>query len=318
MTGEFDIIEKFFAPLCGREGLALKDDAALLVPPPGQDVVVSKDLLVADVHFRGQDAADLIAHKALAVNVSDIIAKGGRPALYWLGLALTEENASTEWLQSFSDGLAEAQQKFGSRLAGGDTTKSAEGTVISVTMLGYVPSGLAILRSGAKDGDDLYITGTLGNAALGLQCLQKNISGFELLKTAYFTPDPPVKVGQELAGIASASADVSDGLIADCRHIAECSSVKIRIWQANLPVSREAEALLVSYESLRDKIWSGGDDYQIVFTAPSQKRSDISEIEARNGIQIHRIGEVLEGKGVELLDHKGEVVQVSSGGYTHF
>ncbi len=318
MTGEFDIIEKFFAPLSGREGLALKDDVALLKPPSGQDQIVSKDLLVADVHFRAQDAANLIAQKALAVNVSDIVAKGGTPVLYWLGLALSPENASPAWLQSFSDGLKEAQQRFGCRLAGGDTTKSPQGTVISVTVLGYVPTGQIILRSGAAVGDDLYVTGTLGNAALGLRCLQQNIPGFDFLKAAYHIPAPPVKVGQDLAGLASAAADVSDGLIADCGHIAERSGVKIQIWQASLPKSQEAEALLASDPSLTDKVWSAGDDYQIAFTASSRIRSEISEIGAHNSTRIQRIGEVLKGKGVELLDHKGEIVQVSTGGYTHF
>lgn len=318
MTGEFDIIKTFFAPLSGPEGLGLTDDTALFAPLDGHDVIVTKDLLVADVHFRGQDDANLIAQKAIAVNVSDIAAKGGTPALYWLGLALKPENADMRWLQGFSDGLRESQEKYGCRLAGGDTTKSLQGSVISVTMLGYVPSGQTIFRNGAEEGDDLYVTGTLGNAALGLDCLQNNTPGFDYLKAAYHVPAPPASAGAELLGVASASADVSDGLIADCGHMAEQSRVKIRIWQADLPVSEEAEALIMTDASLRDKVWSGGDDYQIVFTAPPRKRSVISGIGARNSVQIRRIGQVLHGEGVELLDHKGEIVQVSSGGYTHF
>ncbi len=317
MAAEFDLISRYFRPLAGPEGLRLTDDAACVPQKKSVDSIVTKDLLIEGVHFRTQDPVDLIARKALAVNVSDCIAKGATPRLYWLGLALPR-GTNDAWLTSFSSGLAAAQQEFGCSLAGGDTTATTGPIVISVTLMGTIPAGQMIPRSGASEGDDIYVSGTLGDSALGLWCLENNeLDKFELI-SAYQRPNPPVLFGQSLKGVASAAADVSDGLIADAGHIAAASSVGMVIWQDKLPISTQATEVLQSSPDLWPRIWAGGDDYQIVFTAPMTARGKITSLAGETGSRISLIGKVSVGQGVQLLDQAGEIVQVASGGYTHF
>lgn len=317
MPGEFDIIKRFFAPLCGPEALGLTDDAALLKPPTGYDMVVTTDTLIEGVHFRPQDPVELIAHKVLAVSVSDCVAKAAKPAHYFLSLSLPDA-MSEHWLTAFSAGLSSAQSLFGCSLSGGDTTRSPGQLVITITLVGLVKTGDMVRRTGAQSGDNVYVTGTLGDAAFGLWCLQEDDGRFPLLVEAYQKPLPPWQFGINLASWASSSADISDGLIADCGHIADASGILIELVQKKLPVSQQANELLGRTQSKKHLIWSGGDDYQIIFTAGAAQHANILDMAMNTNTRVTCIGAVKTGSGVHLLDSEGETVQVTSGGYTHF
>ena len=317
MPNEFQLIEQFFRPLCAPEALGLKDDAACFRPPDGFDLVVTKDLLLEDVHFRKNDPPETIGHKALAVNVSDCVAKGASPHLYWLGLALPDTNKD-EWPRRFSKGLEAAQTRFGCHLAGGDTTKSRGQLAISITLFGLVPTGEMIGRAGAKIGHDVYVTGTLGDGAFGLWCLENDELGYDHLISSYQQPNPAMEFGTKIIRVASASADVSDGLIADLGHIANASGLRIKVNKDQLFLSEQARILLHKREDLQWMQWSGGDDYQIVFTAASKHRKQIEEIARSTKTRISCIGHTEAGSGVQLLDKHGEIMQVTHKGYAHF
>lgn len=317
MAGEFDLITKYFKPLAGPEGLGLMDDASCVRGEQDTDLIITKDVLVEHVHFRGDDPADLVAHKALAVNVSDCAAKGGEPSLYWLGLCLPK-GIDEDWVKHFSDGLKSAQQAFGCTLAGGDTSATTGPLVISLTLMGKTPHGQMISRSGAKPNDDVYVTGSLGEAALGLWCLENKIDGLNALISAYQKPVPPHKFGARLRSIANSSADISDGLIADVGHIATASNVGVRLYRDKLPLSPQTEQLLQKKPALWPSVWSGGDDYQIVFTSAKNQRARITAIAKETGTRVSKIGETTASNDVHLLDQNGEIVQVASRGYSHF
>lgn len=317
MPGEFDIIQQYFAPLAGPDGLALKDDASVSAVPNGYDLVVTKDVLNEGVHFRAEDPIDHVAFKALAVSVSDSCSKGAVSRHYWIGLSLPSE-PTNQWIQNFCQGLDAAQQEFGCQLSGGDTTKTLGPLSISVTVAGLVPAGQMIKRSGAKVGDSVYVTGELGNAALGLQALLAGADCPSDLQKAYQTPVPPCAFGQQLPGIASASADISDGLIADAGHIADASGVLIELFQPKLPIGTSARAIIRERPELESKVWSGGDDYQILFAADESAEPKIQKIAHESKVLVTKIGVIKHGTGVQLLDHNHEIVQVTSGGYEHF
>ncbi len=317
MLGEFDIIKRFFAPLCGPEALELIDDAALIRPPVGYDMVVTTDTLIEGVHFRPQDPVDLIAHKALAVSVSDCVAKSAKPAHYFLSLSLPD-GICDQWLAEFSSGLSSAQTLFGCSLSGGDTTKSSGHVVITITLVGFVRAGDMVKRNGAQPGDNVYVTGTLGDAAFGLWCLQQDDHRFPGLVAAYQKPLPPEQFGIHLASFANSSADISDGLIADCGHIADAARVLMELEQKKLPISQQAIDLMGATQLDENMIWGGGDDYQIVFTARPSQHNSILDLATRTNTRVTSIGTVKTGSGVHLLDSEGEIVQVTSGGYTHF
>lgn len=317
LANEFDIIAKYFAPLVGPEGLSLKDDAAVITPKLGRDLVVTKDLLVEGRHFfKGADP-ERLAKKVLGVNLSDLAAKGAEPEHYFLGLVLPE-NISTDWLSSFSSGLEACQKEFGFTLAGGDTTATTGPLTISVTIMGTLPTGTMIKRSGAVVGDGLYVTGTLGDAALGLRCLTENIDTYPELIGRYHEPQPRLGVGIALRSLASACADVSDGLVADAGHVCTASGVGATIQVADLPLSLEAQSFLDDIPSSIDQVYSGGDDYELVFTAPPNKEGFLKEVAVKTGVSITKIG-VIEGlDGIRLVDQAGNLVHVNSEGYKHF
>ncbi|MEX0300658.1 MAG: thiamine-phosphate kinase [Kordiimonas sp.] len=317
MPDEFDLIAQYFAPLAGEAGLELKDDAACIKARPGYDCIVSKDILVEGTHFfEGANPFDL-AFKALAVNVSDLAAKGAKPAIYFLGLSLPttiEEN----WLKSFSAGLQVAQDSYPVELAGGDTTSTKGPITISITALGYVEESSMIKRSGAKVEDDVYVTGTLGDAAIGLKALQADPSASGYLVARYHRPQARLQIGLSLHGIANSAADVSDGLLADLGHICNASKVGVTIQQAKLPLSPSTEAALRENSSFADLVWSGGDDYEILFTSPRSNRQQIEQLSSEVAVPITRIGTVEQGEGVRLVDQSGNLVQVKNVGFQHF
>ncbi len=317
MPDEFDLIAQYFSPLAGKAGLELMDDAACIKARPGYDCIISKDLLVEGTHFfEGANPFDL-ASKALAVNISDLAAKGAKPALYFLGLSLPvtiEEN----WVKSFSAGLQLAQNNYSIELAGGDTTSTHGPITISVTALGYVDEGSMITRSGAKVGDDIYVTGTLGDAAIGLRTLQKDASASGYLVARYHRPQARHKIGLSLQGIANSAADVSDGLLADLGHICKASKVGATVRREKLPLSPSTEAALRENSSFADLVWSGGDDYEILFTSSQSNRQQIEQLSSEVAVPITRIGTVEQNDGIRLVDHGGNLVQVNNVGFQHF
>ena len=304
---EFSIIADLFAPLARTPAaLGLKDDVALIVPRKGHDLVVTTDAIVAGVDFFAADPPDTIARKALRVNLSDLAAKGAEPYGYLLTLALPKTVAQA-WLKSFARGLAEDQRTFHITLLGGDLSGTPGPLTVSVTAFGHVPSGKAILRKGARPGDLVFVSGTIGDSGAGLAALlAKKRSPFI---ARYRVPEPRVTLGRRLRGLATAALDVSDGLIADLAHIADQSQVHIAIDAARIPrgsTLSPAEAA------------TAGDDYEIAFTAPRGKRAKVLAAAKAARTRVTEIGFVMPGRGTALLDAAGRPIALKKTGWRHF
>lgn len=324
--GEFERIDRIFAPLsAGAPGaFGLTDDAAVLPPPPeGEAWAVTVDALVAGVHFLADDSPDLIARKALRCNLSDLAAMGAVPAGYTLALALPREmEGAVAWIESFAEGLGRDQAEFGVHLFGGDSVSTTEPLWVSITAFGGVPSNQPLRRSAAKPGDDLWVSGTLGDSALGLLVLRGQILRDEVteaLVDRYHLPQPRVRLGPALVGTAHAALDVSDGLVQDAGHIARRSGVAIEIDAPNLPLSPATIACIDSDPDLLHHVLVGGDDYELLFTAPPEAREAIQAIGADLDLRVTRIGSVRDGGvGVRVLDRHGEALGgLEQGGWTH-
>ncbi|NHK27585.1 thiamine-phosphate kinase [Parvularcula flava] len=320
--GEFDIIEQIFRPLSGQDGLQLSDDVALL----SRYDIVTKDLLIAGTHFLPDDPPDMIARKALRTNISDIICKGARPAGYLLGLALPR-SCDADWLQQFADGLAQDQQAFGVGLLGGDTTRHAgDGPlVISITLFGKMEQGQEpVLRTGAQPGDLLAVTGTIGDAGLGLAVAQGQLSvapdADELLIQCYRVPVLRPEFAPMVASHASAALDISDGLIADAGHIASASSLSLYIDLDKVPLSPMAQTWLSTQPdkgSALATLASFGDDYQILFTASPERIPALKSLAEEKGVPFAVIGQCREGEGVSVLCN-GKEITPPKRGHDHF
>jgi thiamine-monophosphate kinase len=324
--GEFERIDRVFAPLsAGAPGaFGLTDDAALLPSPPeGEAWTITVDALVAGVHFLPDDSPDLIARKALRCNLSDLAAMGAVPAGYTLALALPRGmEGAVAWIESFADGLGRDQAEFGVHLFGGDSVSTSGPLWVSITAFGTVPGDRPLRRSAAKPGDDLWVSGTLGDSALGLLVLRGRLlrdDVTEALVDRYHLPQPRVRLGPALVGTAHAALDVSDGLVQDAGHIARRSGVAIEIDAPNLPLSPATIACVDSDPDLLHHVLVGGDDYELLFTAPPEARATLAAIAARLDLRITRIGSVREGPvGVRVLDRHGEaLVGLEQGGWTH-
>ena len=315
--GEFERIGRFFRPLAAPGALALTDDAALLAPAPGHVLVVTADALVEGVHFRAADPPDLVARKMLRVNLSDVAAMGARPIGYVMTTALPQ-HCGEEWLAAFAAGLAADQREFGVGLLGGDSVATPGPVTLSLTAFGEVPLGQAVRRGGARPGDGIYVTGTIGDGALGLLALEGRLpSGVEaasltFLGNRYHLPRPRITAGPALRGIAVAMLDVSDGLVADLGHIAETSGVAAEIERDRIPLSPTARDALGRDPGLWAAVVGGGDDYELLFTAPGP----VPDVVA--GVPVRRIGRVVAGSGVSVLDEGGRSLPVSGKGYRHF
>lgn len=316
-SGEFDLIARFFAPLAGPGAFRLKDDAALLTPSPGAELVLTTDTVIAGVHFREDDAPDLIAKKALRVNLSDLAAKGARPTGFLH--ALTLNRAVTDaWLEAYARGLGQDVIEYAIPLLGGDTTMSPGPVTVTITAIGEVPAGAAILRSGARPGDILYVTGAIGDGALGLACLKGGLllprEDRAALTDRYHLPRPRGAAGIALRGVATAALDVSDGLVADVGHLAAASNVAVRIDRDAVPLSVAARKAVTNDPRLWEKVLAGGDDYEIAFTA--RAGVDLARIAADGGVTLTAIGEVTSGTGVMVMADGAPLVLASSG-YRH-
>ncbi|MFZ5609290.1 MAG: thiamine-phosphate kinase [Pseudomonadota bacterium] len=315
---EFELIARLFRPLAGEAGLALSDDAALLRPPPGADIVATKDMVAAGVHFLHTDSPEDIAWKALAVNVSDLAAKGADPWVYLLGLGLGGDEDDA-WLGRFAEGLHAAQAAFGLSLAGGDTIRAPGRLVLSITALGKVPAGHMIRRAGARPGDGVYVSGALGDAGLGLAILQGALtapSGQDLI-ARYRRPQPRLALGQALRGMARAAADISDGLVADLGHICAASEVAADILLERIPLSPAALATGLDPAELRRRAAVAGDDYELVFTVPDAQEAALFTLCQDLSVTLSRVGTVQPGHGVVVRDSQGRAVDLGPGGYRH-
>ena len=312
-AGEFDLIARIRARVATRADvvLGIGDDAALLAPPPGRQLVVTADTLNDGVHFpRGTSPAD-VGWKALAVNLSDLASMGAEPA--WCTLSLSLPQSDPAWIEGFLDGFLDLAGQHGIALVGGDTTRGP--LSIAVTAMGLVEPGRALRRDGARVGDEVWVTGTLGDAAGGLALLDRE--PVPALRARLDRPTPRVAAGRALAGIATACVDVSDGLLADLGHVCVRSHVAARIDVDALPASaalREAfgEADRIALQA------SGGDDYELCFTAPADAGADIGAVSAQLGLRFTRIGRIVAGEGVHPVDAKSQPWSSPRRGYDHF
>jgi thiamine-monophosphate kinase len=320
--GEFERIRRFFAPLAGPGGLGLLDDAAIVDCPAGQRLVVTADAIVAGVHYLPDDPPDLIARKLLRVNLSDLAAMGARPRYYLLTTALSTA-LGPNWLAEFTRGLAEDQRRFGIDLLGGDSVATTGPAVLSLTAIGEVATGMEVRRNDARAGDLVWVSGTIGDAFLGLALLR---GAYPQLASEYRTeligrfqvPEPRVDLGCRLAGIAHAMIDISDGLIADLGHICETSRVAAVVELASLPLSPPARIIVDGEPSVRTTLAAGGDDYELLFTASAGLTRAIDGLSSVLGVPITRIGRIEPGEGVRLVDAEGRTIPVGESGYRHF
>jgi len=315
---EFAFVDELLRPLAARMpgALDLADDAALLDPPADARLVIAKDALVAGVHVLPDDPPDLVARKLLRVNLSDLAAMGAEP-LGYLTAILRPPQVDDSWLEAFVAGLAEDQERFGLGLLGGDTTATTGPFAATLTILGTVPHGRALLRRGARPGEDVWVSGTLGDAAIGLRILKglavpdEDAAPFV---ARYRLPEPRVELGVRLRGVASAAIDVSDGLVADLGHICRASGVGARIRLEDVPVRPPARRI----PGWRECALAGGDDYELLFTAPPAARGHIAAISAELGLPLSRIGTIVEGSGVVVEDAAGRPVELARTGWRHF
>jgi len=319
---EFDLIRRFFTRATPGALLGVGDDAALLQPSAGNALAVSTDMLVSGTHFLPDADPLLLGHKALAVNLSDLAAMGAAPRWATLALALSPKDdggADEAWLAQFAAGFFALADEYGVELVGGDTTRGPLN--LCVTIFGEVPAGQALRRSGARAGDEIWISGRLGDAALALAHLQGRIAlsdaEFSACAPALHKPQPRVALGLALRGIASSAIDISDGLLADLGHILEASRLGAEIEFAALPQSltmqRHVEAPLA-----RQCLLAGGDDYELCFTAPSAHHAEVTAIGERLGLPLVRIGKIVAGNNCMVCDAAGDPLGIGERGYDHF
>jgi len=318
MPSEFDLIRRHFTRPTRHTDLAVGDDAALLRPRPGMQLAVSTDMLVAGTHFFADTDPEDLGWKTLAVNVSDLAAMGATPR--WAFLALALPGADEAWIAAFARGFFACADAHGVDLAGGDTTRGP--LTLSVTIIGEVPQGEAITRAGGKAGDDLWVSGQPGMAALGLAALrgetQLSTAGRAACIAALQRPQPRIALGLALRGVATAMLDVSDGLLGDLGHILECSATGAIIDGGALPLAalRETGA---DEAMARRCLLGGGDDYELLFAAPAARRADVDAISASLGLALHRIGTLTpEPATLWLRQGDGRLVPGTRSGYDHF
>lgn len=326
--GEFEIIARIFAPLARETGaLGLKDDAAILMVSEGHELVVTCDTLVEGVHFLKEDPPQSIGHKALAVNLSDLTAKGARGYVYTLSLALPE-GIATSWLEGFAAGLREVQEQTEISLIGGDTTATPGPPTITITALGLVSHQHAVMRLGAKPGDRLYVSATIGDAYLGLRLLREpelarswglSDEDVAFLVDRYRRPGPNNDLAILVRNFAQAAIDVSDGLVGDIEKLCQVSHVGARIEAARVPLSDAAKKALATEPDLLPALMTAGDDYCVVL-AVSEKSAPGFESEAEAaGASFAFLGVVGEAsQGVEVVDAKGQTVPLKRKGFSHF
>jgi thiamine-monophosphate kinase len=322
--GEFDLIARHFTRPVRRAALGVGDDCALLAPRPGMQLAVTSDMLLEGRHFFPDVDPEALGHKALAVNLSDLAACGAEPLAFTLALALPE--AEDAWLAAFARGLLALAEQHGCELVGGDTTRGP--LAICITAFGEVPAGRALLRSGAQVGDDLYVSGTLGDARLALEALQGRIALPEALlaraRQRLERPNPRVALGLRLRGLASSAIDLSDGLAGDLGHVLRASGVgahlvaeKILELIAINPYISSANGQFESDFLLQCAV-SGGDDYELAFTAPPAARAAVADAARQAATPVARIGQIEAAPGLRVVDAAGHALRQAFPSFDHF
>ena len=328
--GEFALIGRYFAPLAaGFPGAyGLLDDAAVIAPLPGHELVAKTDAIVGGIHFALDDPPALIARKALRVNLSDLAAKGAVPRAYMLDLILPA-TVGEDWIAGFAGGLEHDQQIYGVHLIGGDTDSTPGPPTIAIMAFGDVAEGRMLRRGSARSADLLFVTGTIGDAALGLQAIRGALSHLgagerEVLVDRYRLPQPRVALGPRLVGLASATIDISDGLLADLAHLCEVSGLAACVDAHRVPLSPAARAALASQPALRADVLTGGDDYEILFTAPPAARAALESLSRELDVPITAIGRMRAlgtagERRIAVVDESGRPVALPGrAGWTHF
>lgn len=314
LPAEFALIARHFRPLAGPGALDLRDDAALLVPPPGRELVLTVDAMIGGVHFLPDDPPDLVGRKLLRVNLSDLAAKGAMPLGYLMTVAAPRDTPEA-WFAGFAAGLAQDQKEFGATLLGGDTTSTPGPIALSLTALGHVAPGTMVHRTGAKPDDGIWVTGTIGDGALGLAVAQDRLAdptGFLLQR--YRLPQP--RVGLAIAGVASAGMDVSDGLVQDLGHICRASGLAAEIDATRVPLSEPARAAGPDW---LPTVLSGGDDYELLLAVPPGNEPALRAAAHCAGIPVTRIGAFHAGlPQVMVRGPDGQPLALQRGGWSHF
>ncbi|MEO8312924.1 MAG: thiamine-phosphate kinase [Caldimonas sp.] len=314
--GEFELIERFFTRPARRATLGVGDDCALLQPTPGTTLAVSTDMLIEGRHFLSTVPPDRLAHKALAVNLSDLAACGAKPVAFTLALALPR--ADEAFLAAFARGLFALADREACELIGGDTTRGP--LAVCITVFGELPAGSALLRSGARPGDDLYASGTLGDARLALEAFRGQVTldadAFAQVRRAMELPAPRTALGMRLRGVATSAIDISDGLTGDLGHLLRRSGVGACVDVDALP--RSAVLAAQPLELQRECLLAGGDDYELVFTAMPSRRDAVLAAAAAAGIAVARIGRIEAGESLRLVDRGGVNVASEFGSFDHF
>lgn len=314
---EFDLIAKHFTRATPGAVLGVGDDCALLAPTPGMQLAVSSDMLLEGRHFSPQDSPAGLGHKSLAVNLSDLAAMGATPRWATLAIALPDENDA--WLTAFARGFFRMADMHAIELVGGDTTRGA--LTISITVMGEVPPRQALRRDGAQVGDDIWVSGVIGSAALALAYRQgrlfmEQIDAAKVLPALYL-PTPRIGLGMALRGLASSAIDISDGLLGDLGHILERSRVGATLEFSALPTLPVAQAYL--HEAVaRECVLAGGDDYELCFTAPASRHDAVLAAAASASVAVTRIGHIHAEPGLTVIDVNGQPMHIDKTGYDHF
>lgn len=319
MPSEFDIIRQYFTSAIERKDvvLGIGDDAAVLSIPRDHQLVQSVDTLVAGIHFPDETSPQDIAYKALAVNLSDMAAMGAEPA--WFTLAITLPNDDEVWLKAFSESLSALAEKYNVQLVGGDTTHGP--LCISITINGFVPTNKALTRNTAQQGDKVYVSGTIGDAALALaawqgQCLLSEDTVY-VLNEKLNRPKPQIELGLLLREFATSCIDISDGVVADLKHIMDSSNVGANIYFEKIPLSEEFNLNLTDDTLIISLVLAGGDDYELCFTIPSNKQDEFEIIAEENNLPITCIGEIENQPGIRCIKDNKEI-DIKNTGYQHF
>jgi thiamine-monophosphate kinase len=311
---EFELIARHFTNLAGPGALGLSDDAAVISPPANRQLVISADAMVQGVHFLPDDPPETIGRKLLRANLSDLAAMGAEPLGYLLTVSVPKDTPDA-WFAGFAAGLAQDQAQFGITLLGGDTTSTPGPISLSATVLGHVAPGAALTRAGARPGDGIFVTGTIGDGALGLRALRGELADADgFLAARYRLPQP--RLGLSLAGIASAVMDISDGLLQDLAHLCRASAVGAEVRAAAVPLSAAARAAGPAWLPL---CLTGGDDYELLVAAPSSLEAELMAEAARAQVPMTRIGRFVEDASrFDVLDASGEAMVIPAVGWSHF
>ncbi len=320
--GEFELIAKYFRPLASAEGaFALTDDAAVVRPGAGEELVVTCDAVAAGVHFFPDDPPQSIAQKALRVNLSDLAAKGATPLGYLMALALPVDWTEA-WLKAFAAGLAADEKEYSVSLLGGDTIRASGGVTVSITAIGTVPKGKMVRRAGARPGDAVVVSGTLGDAALALKVRSGDMArpvGGKVFHERFLRPQPRLALIPVLRRYATSAIDVSDGLVGDLGHICEVSKVGAEIEVESVPLSAPALRLAAADPSARLLALTGGDDYEILATVAARDVAAAVRAGKDAGVDLTRIGTVTAGKGPPVVkDRSGRPITISGRSHSHF